>query len=255
MKQRLDQLLVQRGLADSREKAQRLILAGEVRVAGQVATKPGHDYADDLELTVAQPERFVGRGGLKLEGAFQTFALDVMGKICVDVGASTGGFTDCLLQHGASRVIALDVGHGQIHWKIQQDPRVTVIEKFNARFLAAADLPYPPHFAVVDVSFISLRLILPPLLTVLPVGAECVTLIKPQFEAGRKDAPRGVVRDPAVRQAVVDAIRTFGESMAGGQWLGVVASPLPGPEGNIEFLAHWRKAPPAASTTAGAPQP
>jgi len=255
MKQRLDQLVVARGLAESREQAQGMILAGDVRVAGQVATKAGHAFADDVVIEVAAKPRFVSRGGEKLEGAFAAFNLNVAGLDCLDVGASTGGFTDCLLQHGASRVIALDVGHGQIHWKIQQDPRVTVIEKFNARFLTAADLPYPPHFAVVDVSFISLRLILPPLLTVLPVGAECVTLIKPQFEAGRKDAPRGVVRDPAVRQAVVDAIRTFGETMAGGQWLGVVASPLPGPEGNIEFLAHWRKAPPATSTTTGAPQP
>jgi len=255
MKARLDQLVVARGLAESREQAQGLILAGDVRVAGQVATKAGHSYADDAAITVAAKPRFVSRGGDKLEGAFAAFGLNVAGLDCIDVGASTGGFTDCLLQHGASRVIALDVGHGQIHWKMQQDPRVTVIEKFNARFLTAADLPFQPHFAVVDVSFISLRLILPPLLTVLPDGAECVTLIKPQFEAGRKDAPKGVVRDPAVRQAVVDAIRLFGETSAGACWLGVTPSPLPGPEGNIEFLAHWRKPLPAAHASFGAPQP
>lgn len=241
MKERLDNLLVARGLAESREQAQGLILAGEVRVAGQVVTKAGHRYGDDAAIEVAARPRFVSRGGDKLEGAFAAFALDVAGKDCLDVGASTGGFTDCLLQHGAARVVALDVGHDQMHWRIRQDLRVTVIEGFNARYLRPEDLPYPPQFAVVDVSFISLRLILAPLVAALVPGAAFVTLIKPQFEAGRGQAPGGVVREPAVREAVVKAIREFGEESLRLICLGVAPSPLRGPEGNVEFLAHWKK--------------
>ena len=242
MKQRLDQLLVQRGLADSREKAQRLILAGEVRVAGQVATKPGHDYADDLELTVAQPERFVGRGGLKLEGAFQTFALDVMGKICVDVGASTGGFTDCLLQHGAARVYAVDVGRGQLHWKLRNDPRVVVMDGINARYLRPSQMPEVPAMATADASFISLTLLLPAVKKLLAPGGELITLIKPQFEAGRAEVGKGgVVRDPRIHQLVVERIRAFGVNELGLTWIGVCESPLKGPAGNVEFLAYWKK--------------
>ena len=248
MKDRLDNLLVARGLAESKEQAQGLVMAGAVRVSGQVATKAGHKYPDDVPLELAARPRFVSRGGDKLEGAFSAFALNVAGKDCLDVGASTGGFTDCLLQHGAARVVALDVGHNQIHWRMSQDPRVTVIEGFNARYLTPADLPFQPQFAVADVSFISLRLILPPLSGVLPAGAEIVTLIKPQFEAGRDQAPGGVVRDPAVRQAVVDAIHTFGENKIRLQWLGAIPSPLLGPEGNVEFLAYWRKPVPASTT-------
>jgi len=240
VKDRLDNLVVSRGLAESKEQAQRLILAGLVRVGGHPATKAGHKFPDDAAIEVAARPRFVSRGGDKLEGAFAAFHLDVAGKECLDVGASTGGFTDCLLQHGAARVVALDVGHDQLHWKIRQDPRVVVIEGFNARNLKASDLPLQPQFAVVDVAFISLRLILPPMAAVLAPGSELVSLIKPQFEAGREQAPGGVVVDPAVREAVVAAIRAFGEAHAGLQWLGVVPSPLLGPEGNVEFLAHWR---------------
>ena len=240
VKDRLDNLVVARGLAESKEQAQRLILAGEVRVNGQVATKAGHPQMVDVLIEVAKQARFVSRGGDKLEGAFAAFKLDVTGKDCVDVGASTGGFTDCLLQHGAARVIALDVGHGQLHWKLRQDPRVIVIEGFNARYLRTTDLPFKPHFAVVDASFITLKLLLPPLTDMLHPGEEIVSLIKPQFEAGRAQTPKGVVRDPAVRLAVVDDIRQFGEAN-GLVWLGVAESPLLGPEGNVEFLAHWKK--------------
>jgi 23S rRNA (cytidine1920-2'-O)/16S rRNA (cytidine1409-2'-O)-methyltransferase len=242
MKERLDTLLVKAGLAESKEFAQRLIMAGEVRAAGQVATKPGHKFDDDVALTVAARPRFVSRGGEKLEGAFAAFkAFDVSGKVCLDVGASTGGFTDCLLQHGAVRVMAVDVGKGQLHWKLRQDPRVHVIEGFNARYLRATDLPEQPQIGVTDVSFISLKLILPPMADVLPPGGEIVSLIKPQFEAGRENVPGGVVRDPAVRQAVVDGIRAFGTESIGLEWLGCETSPLLGPEGNVEFLAWWRK--------------
>lgn len=240
-KERLDSLVFELGLAESREQAQRLILAGKVFVKGHVATKAGHKYAKDIEITVAEKPRFVSRGGEKLEGAFEAFKLNVNGLDCLDVGASTGGFTDCLLQHGAARVIALDVGHGQIHPRISEDQRVTVIERFNARYLTLADIPFQPQFAVADLSFISLKLILPALTEVLIDNGEMVTLIKPQFEAGRAQAPHGVVRDPSVHTAVVEDIRLFGISSARLQWLGFVPSPLTGPEGNVEFLAHWKK--------------
>ena len=242
MKERLDTLLVNAGLAESKELAQRLIMAGEVRVAGQVATKPGHKYPDAAPLEVAARPRFVSRGGDKLEGAFAAFpAFDVAGKVCIDVGASTGGFTDCLLQHGAARVIAVDVGKNQLHWKMRNDPRVFVMEEFNARYLRLTDLPEQPQMGVTDVSFISLKLILPPMADVLVPGGEIISLIKPQFEAGRENVPGGVVRDPAVREAVVEEIKAFGTGTVGLSWLGSVESPLKGPEGNVEFLAWWRK--------------
>ncbi|MBR4170154.1 MAG: TlyA family RNA methyltransferase [Kiritimatiellae bacterium] len=243
MKDRLDNLLVQAGLAESKEKAQRMILAGEVRVNGQVETKAGHKWESDVQLTVAEKQRFVSRGGEKLEGAFRAFPdFQVEGKVCLDVGSSTGGFTDCMLQHGALRVIAVDVGKGQLHWKLRQDKRVHVMESFNARYLKPEDLPEQPEVGVTDVSFISLKLILPPMANVLPPGAQIVSLIKPQFEAGREQVPGGVVRDPAVREAVVQEIHRFGVEEIGLEWLGVEQSPLLGPEGNVEFLAHWRKA-------------
>ena len=242
MKDRLDTLLVKAGLAESKELAQRLIMAGEVRVAGQVVTKAGHKYPDDAPLEVAVRPRFVSRGGDKLEGAFEAFpAFDVTGKVCIDVGASTGGFTDCLLQHGAARVIAVDVGKGQLHWKMRKHPRVHVMEEFNARYLRLTDLPQQPQMGVTDVSFISLKLILPPMADVLPTGGEIISLIKPQFEAGRENVPGGVVRDPAVREAVVEEIKSFGTGALRLAWLGCVQSPLLGPEGNVEFLAWWRK--------------
>ncbi len=242
MKTRLDRLVVERGLAESREQARRLILAGDVRVHGQPATKAGHEFPDDAEVELNAKPPFVSRGGEKLAAAFEAFALDVTGCLCLDVGASTGGFTDCLLQRGAARVIALDVGRGQLHDRLRNDARVSVIERYNARHLRCEDLPFEPRFATVDVSFISLRLILPPLAEVLPSAGQCVTLIKPQFEAGRKQAPGGVVRDPAVHTAVVETIRAFGEQQAGMHWLGMVPSPLLGPAGNREFLAWWRRA-------------
>ncbi len=242
---RLDLLLVERGLAESREKAQRLILAGEVLVDDAPAAKPGHEYPPDRVLRVRQPERFVSRGGLKLEEAFTRFSgLSAQGKVCIDVGASTGGFTDCLLQHGAAKVFAVDVGKSQLHPRIAADPRVVVMDACNARNLQACHLPEFPALAVTDVSFISLRLILPAIDRILLPGGEIVALIKPQFEAGREEVGKGgVVRDPAIRQQVVDRIRDFGVQTVGWQWLDFCQSPIQGPAGNVEFLSYWRKNP------------
>lgn len=242
MKTRLDVLLVERGLAESREKAQRLILAGAVRVRGQAADKPGRLYDATVEIELAAAPRFVSRGGEKLDAAFAAFDLDVGNLVCMDLGASTGGFTDCLLQRGARRVYAVDVGHGQLDWRLRNDPRVVVREGVNARHLTAADFDDPVRFASVDVSFISLTLILPVVTSVLVPGSTAVTLIKPQFEAGRKEVGKGgVVRDPAVREAVVTRLREFGTGPLGLEWRGICESPLRGPAGNVEFLACWRK--------------
>ncbi len=223
--------------------AQRLILAGEVSVNGQKAFKASQSVADDAVLTLAAKPRFVSRGGEKLQGAFDCFPLNVEGRCCLDVGASTGGFTDCLLQHGARRVLALDVGTNQLHYRLRSDPRVWSKEQFNCRYLTPDDLPEQPTFGVTDVSFISLKLILPPMAAVLAPESEIISLIKPQFEAGRKDVPHGVVRDEAVRQRVVEEIRTFGIETLHLEWLGCERSPLLGPEGNVEFLAYWRTPP------------
>lgn len=239
--QRLDTLVVERGLIETREKAQRSIMAGEVLVNGRPSTKPGHAVPSDSDVTLLAQPRFVSRGGDKLEAAFVAFALDVTGMDCLDVGASTGGFTDCLLQHGAARVASVDVGHGQLHWRLRNDPRVSVYDGVNARYLKSTDIPFQPSFAAVDVAFISLTTVLPAVIQVLRDDAGLVTLIKPQFEAGRREVARGgVVRDPAVRKAVVEKVRDFGSSVLHLEWIGVIESPVVGPAGNIEFLAHWR---------------
>ncbi|MBU1692760.1 MAG: TlyA family RNA methyltransferase [Verrucomicrobia bacterium] len=242
---RLDQRLVDLDLAESREKAQRLILAGEVTVDGQLRDKPAFPTTEEAVIVVKAPARFVSRGGDKLEAAFEHFKLDVTGRICLDVGASTGGFTDCLLQHGAARVYAVDVGRGQLHWRLRQDARVAVMEGINARYLYPENFPEPPDMATADVSFISLTLVLPALARVLVPGGRIVTLIKPQFEAGREQVGRGgVVRDPAIHEEVLRRIRTFGEGEVGLLWKGFIPSPLRGPAGNVEFLALWEKGSP-----------
>lgn len=242
-KVRLDVLLAARGVAPSRAAAQALILEGKVRVGGQRETKAGRLVAEDAAVEVEAPPRFVSRGGEKLEGAFAAFAgWTVDGLVCLDVGSSTGGFTDCLLQHGARRVMAVDVGTNQLAYKLRTDPRVWVRENFNARYMTVDDLPERPARAVTDVSFISLKLILPPMADVLLPGGEIVSLIKPQFEAGRGNAPGGVVSDPAVRQQVVDDISRFGTEILGLERLGLAESPLRGKDkGNVEYLAWWRK--------------
>jgi 23S rRNA (cytidine1920-2'-O)/16S rRNA (cytidine1409-2'-O)-methyltransferase len=241
-KQRLDLLLVERGLCESREKAQRLIGAGAVRVDGQVAAKAGHSFPPEARIEVEAGERFVGRGGLKMEGALKAFGDPAAGAVCLDAGASTGGFTDCLLQHGAGRVYAVDVGKGQLHWKLRSDPRVVVMDGVNARHLDAVGLPEAVDLAVVDVSFISLTLVLPAVTSMLKAGGRVIALVKPQFEAGRAQVGQGgVVRDPAVHQQVVEKVRRFAEEQLGLAWQGTAVSPLQGPAGNVEFFVHWKK--------------
>lgn len=243
MKIRLDSALVERGLASSRTAAQALVLGGKVRVNGQVAIKSSHQVVGEDVLDVESPPRFVSRGGEKLEGAFAAFpGWSVDGCVCLDVGSSTGGFTDCMLQHGAVRVMAVDVGTNQLAYKLRTDPRVWVKEKFNARYLEIVDLPERPSRAVTDVSFISLKLILPPMATVLLPGGEIVSLVKPQFEAGKGLAPGGVVSDPEVRRQVLDDISAFGRDELGLELLGTAESPIRGKDkGNVEYLAWWRK--------------
>ena len=243
MAERLDIALVARGLAPSRTAAQALVMAGEVRVDGQVAAKPSQPVGEGASLEVKEPLRFVSRGGEKLEGAFAAFpGWTVEGLACLDVGSSTGGFTDCMLQHGARRVMAVDVGTNQLAYSLRTDPRVWVKERFNARYMTSADLPEVPDRAVTDVSFISLRLILPPMAAVLRSGGEIVSLVKPQFEAGRGRAPGGVVSDPEVRKEVLDGICAFGTGELGLELLGTAESPIRGREkGNVEYLAYWRK--------------
>ena len=235
---RLDQLLVARGLCESREKAQRAIMAGEVMVGDRVIDKAGTKVPDDAGIVVKAPPRYVGRGGFKLEAALAAFAIDPAGKCCLDIGASTGGFTDCLLQHGAAKVWAIDVGHSQLDWKIRSDPRVVVREKLNARHLTRADIPDPIDLCVIDVSFISLTLILPPAFGLLSPSGVIVPLIKPQFELRREDVGRGgVVRDPALHERAVEKIRSFVNAMPHLEWRGFIESPILGGEGNKEFLA------------------
>jgi 23S rRNA (cytidine1920-2'-O)/16S rRNA (cytidine1409-2'-O)-methyltransferase len=237
---RLDTLLVERGLAASRERARALILAGSVRVNGQPASKAGTAVRLDAEITVATPDHpYVGRGGLKLAHALDTFTIPVTGRECLDVGASTGGFTDVLLQRGAARVVALDVGHGQIDWTLRNDPRVRVIEGFNARHLTPADLPGLVDLVTIDVSFISLRQIFPVIPPLLRPAADVVALVKPQFEAGRADVRKGVIHDSAVHDRVLAEVSAAAAAI-GLRPAGSTPSPITGQKGNIEFLLHLR---------------
>lgn len=240
-KQRLDVLVVSLGLCDSREQAQRLIIAGEVSVKGQVVTKPGTKVDDALPIEVKNKPKYVSRGGLKLEGALQAFPVKAEGKICLDIGSSTGGFTDCLLQNGALRVHAVDVGTNQLVWKLRSDPRVIVKEQFNARYMTPADLGEKVQLIVSDVSFISLTKILPAAYACLEEGGDLLVLIKPQFELQPEDiGPGGIVRDPALHQRAVDKIHDFVVNELKREWMGVADSPIKGMEGNKEFLAWLR---------------
>lgn len=243
MKRRLDLLLVEKGLASSRTQAQALVMEGKVRVSGQTEYKASRQVDSEAAVEIEQPPRFVSRGGEKLEGAFALWGgLSAEGRICLDVGSSTGGFTDCLLQHGAKMVMAVDVGTNQLAYKLRTDPRVWVKENYNARFMKSADLPEIPTLAVTDVSFISLRLILPPIVDVLASGGEIVALIKPQFEVGKGNAPGGLVRDEKLRVEARDGIVAFAKSELGLELLGLEESPIRGKEmGNIEYLSYWKR--------------
>jgi 23S rRNA (cytidine1920-2'-O)/16S rRNA (cytidine1409-2'-O)-methyltransferase len=242
VKQRLDRVIVDRGLVESREKAQALIMAGEVLIAGQKAQKPGELVALDAAIELTAKQRYVSRGGLKLEAALREFAIDSTGAVCADFGSSTGGFTDCLLQHGAARVYAIDVGTAQLDWKLRNDPRVIVREGVNARYIQPSDLGELVDFAVCDVSFISATLILPVMVSVLkPDGAKgVVVLVKPQFEAGRGQVGKGgIVKDPAVWEAACEKLRLCAEEL--GLKTRIMNSPITGAEGNREFLLYGRR--------------
>ena len=240
---RLDQALVERALCDSREKAKRLILAGAVRINGHPAKKASDSVKPADELTVDAPEKFVSRGGHKIEHALEHFQLNVTGLTAIDIGASTGGFTDCLLQRGAQKVFAVDVGQGQLAWKLRSDPRVVVMEKTTARFLKPESFPAAADLIVADCSFISLTKILPPAGPLLKADGKIVALIKPQFEAGKAevDKGRGVITDAAIHDRVLAELKDFVSTQAGLCWRGVVESPLLGPAGNKEFLALIEK--------------
>ncbi|VBB42072.1 putative rRNA methyltransferase YqxC [uncultured Desulfatiglans sp.] len=234
---RLDRLLLERGLAESREKARAMIMAGAVRVDGRTADKAGTLVAPSAVIEViGRPHPYVSRGGLKLEAALDHFSIQVDGLTLLDVGASTGGFTDCLLQRGAARVLAVDVGYGQLDWRLRQDPRVLVFERTNARYLLPGDLPGPIHGAVVDASFISLKIIVPPVSRLLTPSSFIIALIKPQFEAGKNEVGKGgVVRDPACHRRVVEDLTGFFQT-TGWTPLEAIPSPILGPKGNREFL-------------------
>jgi len=236
--ERVDVLLVEKGLCESREQAKRLILAGEVRIGDRVIDKPGQKLAEDSGLEVREKPKFVGRGGIKLEGALEAFGIDPTAWVCIDVGASTGGFTDCLLQHGAAKVHAVDVGTNQLVWKLRNDPRVVVKEQFNARHMVPEDLGEKVRLAVMDLSFISLTKVLPAVFSVLDDEGSVVCLIKPQFELDREDISKGgIVRDPALHERAVEKIRRFVVEECRREWRGLIASPITGTDGNQEFLA------------------
>jgi 23S rRNA (cytidine1920-2'-O)/16S rRNA (cytidine1409-2'-O)-methyltransferase len=239
---RLDQLLVERDLAPSRARAQSLILAGLVRVEGVLADKAGRAVAADASVeVVAADHPWVSRGGVKLAAALDAFGVSPAGKRCLDVGASTGGFTHVLLERGAAQVVALDVGRGQLDWRLRQDPRVVVKEGVNARYVAREELPGPFGLITVDVSFISLRLVLPALVQLLFEGGDLVVLVKPQFEAGRTQVAKGgVVRDPAVREGAIEGVLAAAGEL-GLECVARIPSPIPGPAGNVEELAHLRQ--------------
>lgn len=242
MKERLDILVVKRNLAESREKAKALIMAGEIFVAGQREDKPGSTFEETAEVTLhgnALP--YVSRGGLKLEKAMENFGAVLAGKICMDVGASTGGFTDCMLQNGAVKVYAVDVGYGQLAWKLRQDPRVVCMEKTNIRYLTQDKIAEPVQFASIDVSFISLTKVLEPVRQLLTEDGEIVCLIKPQFEAGRdKVGKKGVVREKSTHLEVIEKVIGYAKSI-GFSVLNLDFSPIKGPEGNIEYLLYLTK--------------
>jgi 23S rRNA (cytidine1920-2'-O)/16S rRNA (cytidine1409-2'-O)-methyltransferase len=244
--ERLDSVLVERGICESREKAKRAIMAGRVRVNGQMARKSSEGVGPADVVILTEGEKYVSRGGYKLEHGLNHFQLDAAGLVALDLGASTGGFTDCLLQHGATRVYAVDVGRGQLAWSLRQDPRVVVMEQTNARDLTVARFPAAfagADLAVIDCSFISLRKIVPPVIALLRTSARILALVKPQFEAGKAEADKGagVIRDPEVHRRVLNELAEYVAKLPGLRWMGVTESPLLGPAGNKEFLVLIEK--------------
>jgi len=249
--ERADVLLVEQGLCDSREQAKRLIMAGEVRCGTERVAKPSSMLPLDADLIVLRRPRYVGRGGLKMEGALKGFAIDPRGWVCLDLGASTGGFTDCLLQHGAERVHAVDVGTNQLAWKLRQDSRVVVREKFNARHLVESDLGERVDLVVMDLSFISLTKVLPAAAGVLKEGGEVICLIKPQFELSKTEVGKGgIVREPELQAKAVEKIREFVRKELECEWEGLMESPITGMDGNVEFLARLRLRAPCSGQSA-----
>ena len=239
MKDRVDSLLVSRGLCESREAAKRLVMAGEVFLGTERVGKPSTKVPVDGDLSVREKPKFVGRGGLKLEGALENFGIEVLDFVCLDTGSSTGGFTDCLLQRGAARVHAVDVGTNQLVYKLRTDPRVIVKEKFNSRYLTVEDLGEQVDLAVLDLSFISMTKVLPAVFSVLKDEGQVVALIKPQFELSRDEVSKGgIVRESELRQKAVEKIRSFVEQ-TGRDWRGVMESPIQGTDGNVEFLGWF----------------
>lgn len=241
-RERIDKLLVDQGLADSRTRAQAMVMAGSVLVDEQLVGKPSEKFPPNAKIRIkkrSEADAYVSRGGLKLAGALREFALDVNGLVCLDVGASTGGFTDCLLQHGASQVVAIDVGHNQIDWKLRNDPRVEVREGVNARYLSPADFDVQFDLATIDVAFISATKILPAVVQLLNDGGRIVTLIKPQFEVGKGEVGKGgIVKDPAQHQRVIAEVHAAAEAL-GLSVRGLIESPIHGADGNVEFLALY----------------
>jgi len=238
-RERLDKIIKQRRLIRSRSRAQRMIEAGRVKVDGRIIDRPGHPIDPEADIEILAFEAFVSRGGEKLDAALEQFRIDPLGKICLDVGASTGGFTDCLLQRKAAKVYAIDVGHDQLHPSLRRDPRVVVREGLNARYLEPHDIGEPIELVVIDVSFISLRLILPPLAELLAPKGELVALVKPQFEVGKEKLPSdGVVKSESDRQAALSELRTFIENETPWSVVGEMSSPIAGGKGNVEYLIH-----------------
>ena len=240
-KERVDALLVSRGLCESRELAKRLIMAGKVLCGTERVNKPSQKVAPDAALAVKERPKYVGRGGFKIEGALKEFGIDPTGWVCADLGASTGGFTDCLLQHGAAKVHAIDVGTNQLVWKLRSDERVVSRERFNARNLTVDDIGERVKLVVMDLSFISLTKVLPSAFSILEEGGSVISLVKPQFELSREEVGKGgIVREPRLHQKSVDKIREFITNELGREWAGLITSPITGTDGNVEFLAWMR---------------
>ena len=239
---RLDQLLVNRSLVESKEKAQKLIYGGLVKVNEILSTKPGHKFNEDCKINIKQKEKYVSRGGLKFEEAYNKFNLKIKNNICLDIGSSTGGFTDFMLQHKADRIYAVDCGTNQLHWTLRKNSKIIVMEKTNARYLSKKESPELVDLCTIDVSFISLKKILPSVINLINNNGVIVSLIKPQFEAGKDQIDKGgVITNPIIHEKVINDIKDFGEKKLNLKWLDFCISPLKGPAGNKEFFAHWRK--------------